>query len=101
MNLRDPYNAFCRHTDIELARAERARCASCHEIPGLKPQRVDRPLQAGTRPDGGCLAAQPTTAPRFALTDSDRQALRAFVAGLPAAPSPTSPETLARDAIRH
>ena len=73
--------------------AERARCASCHAIPGLKSRPADLPLRAGSRPDAGCLAtgAVPEDVPRFSLNDEQRQALREFVAHLPASPSPTAP----------
>lgn len=84
------------------ALAERARCVSCHAIPGLEPQRADLALSAGSRPDAGCLAAQPPgpLVPRFALSDTQRQALRDLVANLPRSPAPTSRQTLAEDTIR-
>ncbi|MBX6316486.1 MAG: c-type cytochrome, partial [Isosphaeraceae bacterium] len=82
--------------------ADRLRCASCHEIPGLKPLAADLPLRAGSNPNAGCLAEPPSgrSVPRFTLSSSQRAALRAFVAGLPARPSPTSRQVLAQDTIR-
>jgi mono/diheme cytochrome c family protein len=82
--------------------AARHRCAACHEIPGLGPPRPDLPLKSGSRPDAGCLsaAAAGPAVPRFALSDSDRDALRALIAGLPANPAPTSPDARASDIFR-
>ena len=81
--------------------AGRLRCASCHEIPGLSSPEADLPLSAGSDPTAGCLADAPrANVPRFAIDSDRRETLRAFVAKLPADPSPTAPRTLAEDAIR-
>jgi mono/diheme cytochrome c family protein len=84
--------------------ANRLRCAACHEVPGLSPPKADLPLTAASRPSAGCLAeaaeAAPIPVPRYDLTEPQRQDLRAFIAGLPRQPAPTSPETLAGDTIR-
>jgi mono/diheme cytochrome c family protein len=83
--------------------ADRFRCASCHVIPRLEPRTADSPLRAGSNAEGGCLGAesgrdQPNI-PRFALTAAQRDALRAFVAGLPRNPSAPTPETRALDSM--
>lgn len=82
--------------------AERARCASCHTIPGLKPAAANLRLTAEVKADSGCLADQPAgpLVPHFALNDTQRQALRTFIAGLPKVSTPTSRQTLAVDAVR-
>ncbi|MDR3637307.1 MAG: c-type cytochrome, partial [Isosphaeraceae bacterium] len=81
--------------------AERARCASCHEIPGLKPQPPDLALKASSRVGAGCLAAEPAPwVPRFALAVETRKDLAELVAGLPREPSPTSREARGQDALR-
>jgi mono/diheme cytochrome c family protein len=82
--------------------AERARCAACHAIPGLDPTAPDLPLGPGSDPSAGCLAdrGRAPLVPRFALTDEERTALRAFVAGLPGRPSPAPAETRAEDDLR-
>lgn len=84
------------------ALAERARCASCHAIPGLKPGPPARALGADARADAGCLADAPVEGlvPHYGLSAAQRQALREFVASLPATPAPTSRQTLADDTIR-
>jgi len=83
--------------------AGRLRCAACHDIPGLAAPKADLALAAGSRPAAGCLAdpieATGELVPRYALSDSQRQVLRDFIAGLPHDPAPTSPETLASDTI--
>jgi mono/diheme cytochrome c family protein len=81
---------------------ERARCAACHAIPGIKPITPNLPLAFGSKADAGCLAAAPggPLVPRFAFTEAEREALRAFVAALPRNPSPTSPRTRAEDSVR-
>jgi mono/diheme cytochrome c family protein len=81
--------------------AERLRCAACHALGGLKPTRPAIPLAAGVNPEGGCLAPAPAAGiPRFALSESQRNALCAFVAGLPMDPSVAAPSTVAEDTIR-
>ncbi len=82
--------------------ADRARCASCHAIPGLASRPADLPLRAGSRPEAGCLALVPIAedVPRFSLTGDQRQALREFVADLPMFPSPTAHSTRAADTFR-
>ena len=81
---------------------ETARCVSCHAIPGLKPKRADLNLSAGSKPDAGCLAVEPSgpLVPHFSLSEEQRQALREFIAGLPSTPAPTSRQTLADDSLR-
>lgn len=84
--------------------SERLRCASCHEIPGVKAPEARIPLRAGSRADAGCLAdlgaPRRVDVPRFALSDGARGALRAFVSGLPDRPGPTDPGTFAHDVLR-
>lgn len=84
------------------ALVERARCSACHAIPGIKPVAPSLPLAFGTRADAGCLANEPDGAlvPRFAFSEAERTALRAFVAALPRDPSPTSVQTRAEDSVR-
>lgn len=81
---------------------EAYRCAACHDVPGLDPPTPARPLGPGSDPRAGCLAddGRAAAVPRFALRDDRREALRAFVAGLPESPAPTPAWTLAEDAIR-
>lgn len=81
--------------------AERARCASCHEIPGLKAGPADLALSAGSRADAGCLAAEPPAwVPRFALKAETRADLTEFISNLPRQPSPAGSEVKAQDALR-
>jgi mono/diheme cytochrome c family protein len=81
--------------------AEQRRCAACHAIDGLKPAGTPIPLLAGSNPQGGCLAPAPVAGvPRFSLSEPQKSALRIFVAGLPARPSPTAQSTFAQDTIR-
>ncbi len=83
------------------ALVERARCASCHEIPGMKPKPADLPLRAGANPRAGCLAEGDPAAfvPRFGFPAEVRADLASFVANLPRTPSPTSLEARAQDAL--
>ncbi|AGA30448.1 c-type cytochrome [Singulisphaera acidiphila] len=85
-----------------LRLVESARCVACHALPGLKPAPADIKLTAGSPPDAGCLAVEPSgpLVPHFSLTEEQRQALREFVAGLPSTPAPTSRQTLADDSLR-
>ena len=82
--------------------AERARCASCHAIPGLASRPANLPLRAGSRPEAGCLAPDPVAGdvPHFPSNGDARLALREFVARLPASPSPTAHSTRAADTFR-
>ena len=81
--------------------AERARCASCHDIPGLAPAPPVVPLKAGARTDAGCLANEPPAwVPRFVFADETRADLAALVAGLPRMPSSTGRATRGEDAVR-
>lgn len=81
--------------------AERLRCASCHAIPGLKPPEDHATSPGRLRQDEGCLSEGPRkeNTPRFALTAEQRQALRAFVAGLPATLAASSAESRAQDVM--
>jgi mono/diheme cytochrome c family protein len=83
------------------ALADRARCASCHDVPGLAPRPADAPLGPGARASAGCLALEPpAVVPRFAFPDRTRQDIAAFVAALPRHPSPTGRAARAQDILR-
>ncbi len=84
--------------------ANRLRCAACHEVPGLKAPPADLPIKSSDRVNAGCLADSGATraagVPRFNLSDQQRDALRALIAGLPERPSPISPDSRVVDMIR-
>ena len=66
------------------ARAERGKgltqalnCSACHSLPGAKPKNPPVPL---ANSDGGCMAQSPTPgAPHYALTASQREALKRYL----------------------
>lgn len=53
-----------------------ARCAACHDLPE---DVAAKPVALG-KIDGGCLDAEPVGAPRYALSESQRAALKLFLA---------------------
>jgi len=92
---------------------DRARCAACHEIPG-----IDRPATSAGRLDfqdgrkspgagtsgrrDGCLG-EPDVArhrPGFWLSRDDRAAVREFIAQLPASPAPLARYEVGRRLLR-
>ena len=52
------------------------RCAACHTVGGARTQLVGLPALNQVRPERGCLAPQPGAWPSYALSDSQRAAIR-------------------------
>jgi len=90
--------------DRGRALADRLRCGACHATPRPGVVAPAAPLPTGSGSRAGCLAdrAAPVGAdvPRFTLTDDERAALRAFVAGRTTEAGALSRETLAADLLR-
>jgi mono/diheme cytochrome c family protein len=56
------------------------RCDACHAIGGARVQPPGLPELSRVRPGRGCLSAQPGPWPGYALSDSQREAVRAALA---------------------
>jgi mono/diheme cytochrome c family protein len=72
-------------SDPQLAARGRAlftqhRCDACHTVGGGRTQPVGLPALSHVRPELGCLSAQAGAWPRYALSDSQRAAIRAALA---------------------
>lgn len=70
--------------DLERGRElfESSGCRACHAGPGPNRVRVmPPPLTTLTNLDAGCLASDPSSAPRFSFAGGDRDALKEFLRG--------------------